>query len=316
MPASTSTDGDAVAAVARDARRSSSSDGVTTLDGRDVSAEIRGPRGDRRGVAGVGAPAGARGARRRGSAPGWREHGGGVVEGRDIGTVVLPDAPVKVFLTAQRRGAGRGAVSATRPRRDRTVDGRRRAGRARPTRPRRRARSGAPRVPRTPPPTRSSSTPATSTADEVVADLVARVPEHGRSRVTFYQFARARRARACSRCVFRVRVVGKEHVPTHGRVHRRPVAPVDPRHAVRRVHHRAHDPVPGQGRAVRQPARATALRRPRRGRGRARHRRPRRRCARSRRCCAAGEPVASSPRARATRARRSPSCSPAPPTSA
>lgn len=27
-------------------------------------------------------------------------HGGGVVEGRDIGTVVSPDAPVKVFLTA------------------------------------------------------------------------------------------------------------------------------------------------------------------------------------------------------------------------
>ena len=29
------------------------------------------------------------------------EHGGGVVEGRDIGTVVLPDAPVKVFITAR-----------------------------------------------------------------------------------------------------------------------------------------------------------------------------------------------------------------------
>ena len=28
------------------------------------------------------------------------EHGGGVVEGRDIGTVVFPDAPLKVFLTA------------------------------------------------------------------------------------------------------------------------------------------------------------------------------------------------------------------------
>jgi cytidylate kinase len=28
------------------------------------------------------------------------EHGGGVVEGRDIGTVVFPDAPVKAFLTA------------------------------------------------------------------------------------------------------------------------------------------------------------------------------------------------------------------------
>ena len=27
-------------------------------------------------------------------------HGGGVVEGRDIGTVVFPNAPLKVFLTA------------------------------------------------------------------------------------------------------------------------------------------------------------------------------------------------------------------------
>jgi cytidylate kinase len=31
----------------------------------------------------------------------WVEgHGGGVVEGRDIGTVVFPDAALKVFLTA------------------------------------------------------------------------------------------------------------------------------------------------------------------------------------------------------------------------
>ena len=29
-----------------------------------------------------------------------RNHGGGVVEGRDIGTVVFPDAEVKIFLTA------------------------------------------------------------------------------------------------------------------------------------------------------------------------------------------------------------------------
>jgi cytidylate kinase len=44
---------------------------------------------------------------------------GGVMEGRDIGTVVLPDAPVKVFLTAdlatrarrrQRQLSGRGAA--------------------------------------------------------------------------------------------------------------------------------------------------------------------------------------------------------------
>jgi cytidylate kinase len=32
----------------------------------------------------------------------WVEdHGGGVVEGRDIGTIVLPDAPLKVFITAR-----------------------------------------------------------------------------------------------------------------------------------------------------------------------------------------------------------------------
>lgn len=43
------------------------------------------------------------------------EHGGGVVEGRDIGTVVFPDAALKVFLTAsdeeraRRRGTEVGA---------------------------------------------------------------------------------------------------------------------------------------------------------------------------------------------------------------
>ena len=73
---------------------------MTSLDGRDVSAEIRGPGGDRRGVDGLGASGRARGARRPPARRGSREHGGGVVEGRDIGTVVFPDAPVKVFLTA------------------------------------------------------------------------------------------------------------------------------------------------------------------------------------------------------------------------
>src|SRR5581483_9919827 len=34
-------------------------------------------------------------------------HGGGVVEGRDIGTVVFPDAPVKVFLTASEQERAR-----------------------------------------------------------------------------------------------------------------------------------------------------------------------------------------------------------------
>lgn len=36
----------------------------------------------------------------RAAAEGAREHGGAVVEGRDIGTVVLPDAELKVFLSA------------------------------------------------------------------------------------------------------------------------------------------------------------------------------------------------------------------------
>lgn len=42
----------------------------------------------------------------------WAEtHGGGVVEGRDIGTVVFPDADLKVFLTAslEERARRRGA---------------------------------------------------------------------------------------------------------------------------------------------------------------------------------------------------------------
>ena len=52
-----------------------------------------------------------------------------VVEGRDIGTVVAPDAPVKVFLTAdpaERAAAPRGRARAARPRRRRP----RRCGRA------------------------------------------------------------------------------------------------------------------------------------------------------------------------------------------
>ena len=74
-------------------------DGVTTLDGRDVSAEIRGPEVTA-AVSAVSAHPPVREilvARQRA----WVDaHGGGVVEGRDIGTVVFPDAAVKVFLAA------------------------------------------------------------------------------------------------------------------------------------------------------------------------------------------------------------------------
>jgi len=73
-------------------------DGIL-LDGRDVTAEIRGPAVTA-GVSTVSAHPGVRAvlvARQRA----WADtHGGGVVEGRDIGTVVFPDAAVKVFLTA------------------------------------------------------------------------------------------------------------------------------------------------------------------------------------------------------------------------
>jgi cytidylate kinase len=92
-------DADAVTAVAR-AADITVEHGVTTLDGADVSDEIRGPR-----VTGAVSQVAAHPAVRtvlveRQRA--WVErHGGGVVEGRDIGTVVLPDAPLKVFITAR-----------------------------------------------------------------------------------------------------------------------------------------------------------------------------------------------------------------------
>jgi CMP/dCMP kinase len=71
----------------------------TRLDGRDVTAAIRGPD-----VTAAVSFVSAHPAVRRHLVERQRDwvarHGGGVVEGRDIGTVVFPDAPVKVFLTA------------------------------------------------------------------------------------------------------------------------------------------------------------------------------------------------------------------------
>jgi cytidylate kinase len=92
-------DGEAVAAVARAARIELEA-GQVFLDGRDVSAEIRGPRVTA-AVSQVSSHPTVRSVlveRQRG----WvADHGGGVVEGRDIGTVVLTDAPLKVFITAR-----------------------------------------------------------------------------------------------------------------------------------------------------------------------------------------------------------------------
>ena len=70
-------DGDACAAIAPATRDRASSGGVTTLDGRDVSAEIRGPEVTGRGV--DGRPRIPRCGRcsSRASGRGSREHGGG-----------------------------------------------------------------------------------------------------------------------------------------------------------------------------------------------------------------------------------------------
>jgi CMP/dCMP kinase len=103
-------DADAVAAAARQAEivvgeaggesaGEDADDDDVRLDGRDVTAEIRGPAVTA-AVSMVSAHAGVREvmvARQRD----WAErHRGGVVEGRDIGTVVFPDAVIKVFLVA------------------------------------------------------------------------------------------------------------------------------------------------------------------------------------------------------------------------
>ncbi len=73
--------------------------GVTTIDGRDVSAEIRGPQATT-AVSTVAAHPAVRSVLVAHQRAWIARHGGGVVEGRDIGTVVFPNAPLKVFLTA------------------------------------------------------------------------------------------------------------------------------------------------------------------------------------------------------------------------
>lgn len=74
-------------------------DGGITVDGVDATIEIRGPEVTR-AVSLVAANPAVR-AELRSRQREWAEaHGGGVIEGRDIGTVVFPDATLKVYLTA------------------------------------------------------------------------------------------------------------------------------------------------------------------------------------------------------------------------
>jgi cytidylate kinase len=69
------------------------------VDGYDASVEIRGPEVTK-AVSAVAAHPGVRRQMVSQQREWIRSHGGGVVEGRDIGSEVWPDAELKVYLTA------------------------------------------------------------------------------------------------------------------------------------------------------------------------------------------------------------------------
>src|SRR5262249_38423960 len=73
--------------------------GRVRLDGRGTSLEIRGPEVST-AVSQVSSHPAVRALLRRRQREWAEQRGGGVVEGRDIGTVVFTDAPLKIFLTA------------------------------------------------------------------------------------------------------------------------------------------------------------------------------------------------------------------------
>jgi cytidylate kinase len=91
-------DTDLVAKIARDLELEVLPDSVK-VEGVDATIEIRGPEVTRAVSVVAANPEVRRELRRRQVE--WAEaHGGGVIEGRDIGSVVFPDAELKVYLTA------------------------------------------------------------------------------------------------------------------------------------------------------------------------------------------------------------------------
>ncbi len=96
-------DEQAVTAIAKaaDIDVRSDADGVqqVRLNGDDVTSEIRTPEAAR-GASTVATIVGVRAALVAQQRAWGNRHGGGVLEGRDIATVVFPDAPVKIYLTA------------------------------------------------------------------------------------------------------------------------------------------------------------------------------------------------------------------------
>jgi cytidylate kinase len=92
-------DDEVVARIVGDVELDVSVDKVL-VDGTDASIEIRGPEVTR-AVSAVAANPAVRAELRRRQREWAAEHRGGVMEGRDIGTVVFPDAELKVYLTAE-----------------------------------------------------------------------------------------------------------------------------------------------------------------------------------------------------------------------
>ena len=98
---------DAIADLARRVELSVS-EGVVLVDDIDASIEIRGPEVTR-AVSSVASNPAVRDEMVRRQREWAADHNGGILEGRDIGTVVFPDADLKVYLTAspQTRAARR-----------------------------------------------------------------------------------------------------------------------------------------------------------------------------------------------------------------
>jgi cytidylate kinase len=89
---------DQVARIVADLELSVTPEAVV-VDGVDATIEIRGPEVSR-AVSVVAANPDVRAEMVRRQRAWVAERGGGVLEGRDIGTVVFPDAELKVYLTA------------------------------------------------------------------------------------------------------------------------------------------------------------------------------------------------------------------------
>ena len=92
-------DADAVTRLAQEFELRMDADGSVRVDGVDATIEIRGPEVTR-AVSIVAAIGGVREEMRSRQREWATKHGGGVMEGRDIGTVVFPDAALKVYLDA------------------------------------------------------------------------------------------------------------------------------------------------------------------------------------------------------------------------